>query len=82
MSFAIPPKARILVGATTVGVFLLVGLSLLTTQKILAGFIFLLAGFRFVLLIQQIRSSRRQKQYRASVASRMDSMESKSKKRD
>ena len=82
MSFNIPPKARILVGATTVGVFLSVGLSLLTTRKILAGIVLLLAVFRFALLIQQIRSGRKQKQYRASVASRLDSMESEPGKGD
>ncbi len=59
MAGSISPRARIIIGATTVVTFLVAGLSLLSTQPVLSGLLLLLASLRFLLLLQQIRAARR-----------------------
>ena len=59
MAFSIPPRARIILGVTTVGLFLLAGLSFFPTQPVLAWLLLALACLRFVLLLKQISVSRK-----------------------
>ncbi len=60
MVAAIPPRARVIIGATTVALFLVVGVTFLfSDQSILGGLVLLLAALRFILLLKQLRVARR-----------------------
>ena len=58
---SIPPRASVILGATTVGLFLIVGLSLLSSQPVLGALLLVLAGLRFVLLLKQIAVARKRR---------------------
>ena len=67
MAYRIPPRAAVFIGTMTVVIFLVIGLSFLPENRILAASLLILAAFRLYVLLKQARLNRQRKaQFKSS----------------